>query len=186
MELPEDSEEGWSADPVPGALSFDPVTDDSKIQGESDNPVWFSEDKTGRSNESTNEATMPLSDEETALPDSLSSEPQRSDSKRSEDDTDAAGSANTSEDDWDVAGLDDDWQSLAAILGSNDRQMLRAVLLHASDAERMSIAGATGELPETVIDRINEAAMETIGDLLIDAGEVLEEYVPILERLYER
>lgn len=145
MELPEDAEEGWSADPVPGALSFDPVAEGPNSEGEADESV--------RSSEAA---------------------------------TDTAASASIGEDGWDVAGLDDDWQSLAALLGPADRQMLRAVLLRSGDAERMGIARAAGELPETVIDRINEAAMETIGDLLIDAGEVLEEYIPILEGLYER
>ncbi|MCQ4087514.1 TerB N-terminal domain-containing protein [Saccharibacillus sp. JS10] len=89
-----------------------------------------------------------------------------------------------SENDWELAQLDDDWQAFATLLNPIDRQMIQAVLRKQDEAERMKIAGAAGELPETVIDRINEAAMETIGDLLIDAGEVLEEYLPILEQLY--
>jgi len=174
MELPEDSEEGWSADAVPGAISFDPGADGSKTEGKASDPVRSSEEGQDHPNAGTPASDVPFS------------EPQASDRKRPEADANPAESASASEGDWDAAGLDDDWKSLAALLASTDRQMLRAVLLHSSDAERMGIAGAAGELPETVIDRINEAAMETIGDLLIDAGEVLEEYVPILEGLYER
>ncbi len=173
MELPEDSEEGWSADSIPGALSFDSVADGSNIEKQS-----------GRSNEREDDVTVPLSNKETPNLDVPFSELQASDRNSPEAAPVPDASTSIGEDDWNVAGLDDDWQSLVALLGPIDRQMLRAVLLHSSDAERMGIAGATGELPETIIDRINEAAMETIGDLLIDAGEVLEEYVPILEGLY--
>ncbi|OWA35350.1 hypothetical protein B9G55_11915 [Saccharibacillus sp. O16] len=91
-------------------------------------------------------------------------------------------SASVHQDEWDTSELDEDWQELVSRLGTAERSMIRAVLLGLSDAERMNIAGAVGELQETMIDRINEAAMETIGDLLIDSGEVLEEYVPELER----
>ncbi|MEJ8302847.1 TerB N-terminal domain-containing protein [Saccharibacillus sacchari] len=173
MELPEDSEEGWSADSIPGALSFDSVADGSN-----------NEKQSGRSNEREDDVTVPLLSKKMPNPDVPFSELQASDRNSPEAAPVPDASASIGEEDWDIASLADDWRSLAALLGSADRQMLRAVLLHSSDAERMSIAGAAGELPETVIDRINEAAMETIGDLLIDAGEVLEEYVPILERLY--
>ncbi|WP_037285239.1 TerB N-terminal domain-containing protein [Saccharibacillus sacchari] len=186
MELPEDAEEGWSVDAVPGALSFDPVAGGSKIEGKASDPVRSSEAGQDHSNAWENDPAIQLSNAGTPASDVPFSEPQPSDRESLEADTNLVEPSSVSEDDWDAEALDEDWQSLAALLTSADRQMLRAVLLHASDAERMSIAGATGELPETVIDRINEAAMETIGDLLIDAGEVLEEYVPILERLYER
>ncbi|MDO3411283.1 TerB N-terminal domain-containing protein [Saccharibacillus sp. CPCC 101409] len=95
----------------------------------------------------------------------------------------AASAGEAAADGWDVSGLDDEWRSFAALLGPAERGMIRAVLLGLSDAERMLIAGASGELPETLVDRINEAAMDAIGDLLIDGGEVLEEYIPMLEGL---
>ncbi len=160
LELPEDAGEGWSGEAVPGALSFEPEEyaargSSREEAAEAAGPALHSLDAAHTRAESEAEAAEPVS---------------------------AAGAA-PAEDGWDVSKLDADWQAFAAMLGPAERDMIRAVLLDLGDAERMAIAGLSGELPETMIDRINEAAMEAIGDLLIDAGEVLDEYLPNLDGL---
>ncbi|MWJ31870.1 MULTISPECIES: TerB N-terminal domain-containing protein [Saccharibacillus] len=166
LELPEDAGEGWSGEAVPGALSFEPEKyagrenpreDAAEASGPAPHPTDAAHTRAGANAESEAEAAEPVS---------------------------AAGAAPAPvEDGWDVSALDADWQAFAAMLGPAERDMIRAVLLDLGDAERMAIAGLSGELPETMIDRINEAAMEAIGDLLIDAGEVLDEYLPNLDGL---
>lgn len=164
LELPEDTGEGWSGEEVPGALSFEPEKyaergstreDAAEASGPAPHPPDAADTRAEANAESEAEAAEPVS---------------------------AAGEA-PAEDGWDVSKLDADWQAFAAMLGPAERDMIRAVLLDLGDAERMVIAGLSGELPETMIDRINEAAMEAIGDLLIDAGEVLDEYLPNLDGL---
>lgn len=50
-----------------------------------------------------------------------------------------------------------------------------------SELER--IAEKHGSMPALLIDEINQAAMETIGDLMIDGDDVAEEYSGYLEAL---
>ncbi|WP_172253482.1 TerB N-terminal domain-containing protein [Saccharibacillus deserti] len=173
LELPEDSGYGWAGETVPGALSFEP--EDSPAAGTSKAAAQ----EAGYA--SVSEAAAPRRTDEAGCgktPDRSAAVPEAAAPGGDSPQADAAAS-----DGWDVSALGSDWQDLAARLGPAERAMIRAVLLGSSDAQRMAIAGASGELPETMIDRINEAAMEAIGDLLIDGGEVLEEYTENLAGL---
>ncbi|GGO00414.1 TerB N-terminal domain-containing protein [Saccharibacillus kuerlensis] len=179
LELPEDVEESWSGEPVPGALSFDPAAEPGGANGGGDrHPRAEAEETSSRQAEGD---LLSCAEGQTEEVDSGSQAEGRN---RAEESAPTVPAADTVEEaDWDVSELDEDWQAFAAAIGSAERDMVRAVLLGLSETNKMSIAGASGELPETMIDRINEAAMETIGDLLIDGGEVLEEYIPYLEGL---
>ncbi|WP_179218637.1 TerB N-terminal domain-containing protein [Saccharibacillus sp. O23] len=161
MELPPDPEDGWPGEIVPGALSFEPEAADGSREAElrRDDAVASSNGTESKQHQSASSETA-----ETAETSVLET------------------SAAPAGDEWDTSELDEDWRELVRRLGPADRGMIRAVLLRSSGAEQMRIAASIGELPETMIDRINEIAMETIGDLLIDGGEVLDEYVPELER----
>ncbi|NGZ77951.1 TerB N-terminal domain-containing protein [Saccharibacillus alkalitolerans] len=209
LELPEDGGGMWPAEPVPGALSFDPEEAPAK-PAEMPKALRSKERADDGAGERAAAAGSPGSKELRGADDESSPFPDGSaegtngaafgeagTSGAPDDGLRVAGAPSSPPDagvpsslpdagGWDVSALDGDWQAFAALLGPAERDMVRAVLLGSGDAERMGIAGASGELPETMIDRINEAAMETIGDLLIDGGEVLEEYVPNLEGLRGR
>ena len=81
-----------------------------------------------------------------------------------------------------AAGLDEDWTALAESLQPVHLQVLQ-VLLRDSGAEALfQLAGEHGSMPELLIEEINTAAMETIGDLVIDEEAIVEEYMNIVEQ----
>ncbi|WP_172195676.1 TerB N-terminal domain-containing protein [Saccharibacillus qingshengii] len=179
LELPEESGYGWAGETVPGALSFEP--EESRAAGtskeaapEADSAALSEAAAPPRTDEA---GCGEASDRSAAAPEAAAPP------SGAEPHSDSLPADSAASDGWDVSALDSDWQDLAARLGPAERAMIRAVLLGSNEAQRMAIAGASGELPETMIDRINEAAMEAIGDLLIDGGEVLEEYLENLAGL---
>lgn len=221
MEIPQEPEDGWPGETVPGALLFEPEVAETSREAEirqgddvsSSNGTEAKQEQAASSRaeseaertaaksaeEATRSGPMPSStgfEDGRALAWSLGAVGENDDSgqtldgtKGSIDPNDSASAASSPKlptasagDDWDTSELDEDWRELVRQLGPADRGMIRAVLLGSSGAEQMKIAAAIGELPETMIDRINEIAMDTLGDLLIDGGEVLDEYVPELER----
>lgn len=68
-----------------------------------------------------------------------------------------------------------EWAALAAAMTDMQRRALTEWLLHGYDAFCRTVSAA-GSLPDLLIDELNELAMDTIGDLLIDGNEILEEY----------
>lgn len=70
----------------------------------------------------------------------------------------------------------EEWRSLLSQLTSTHRQMLLVMVEGGDAAVQFAIAEQAGSMPELLHDEINELAMETIGDLLIDGGLVPEEY----------
>lgn len=81
-----------------------------------------------------------------------------------------------------AAGLDEDWRALAESLQPVHLQVLQ-LLLRDSGAEALfQLAGEHGSMPELLIEEINTAAMETIGDLVIDEEAIVEEYMNIVEQ----
>lgn len=81
-----------------------------------------------------------------------------------------------------AAGLDEDWTALAESLQPVHLQVLQ-LLLRDSGAEALfQLAGEHGSMPELLIEEINTAAMETIGDLVIDEEAIVEEYMNIVEQ----
>lgn len=81
-----------------------------------------------------------------------------------------------------TAGWDEDWTALAERLQPVHLQVLQ-LLLRDSGAESLyQLAGEHGSMPELLIEDINNAAMETIGDLIIDEEAIVEEYMNIVEQ----
>lgn len=77
--------------------------------------------------------------------------------------------------------LDDEWQELAERLTETHFEVLFA-LKHGPDvAALQAAADRAGSMPELLIDEINEVAMETIGDLLVDGDAVACEYKAMLD-----
>lgn len=77
--------------------------------------------------------------------------------------------------------LDDEWQELAERLTETHLEVLFALRNGPDFAALQAAAERTGSMPELLIDEINEAAMETIGDLLVDGDAVAGEYRAMLD-----
>ena len=77
--------------------------------------------------------------------------------------------------------LPDGWREFAQSLTSSDVELLKAV----RDGSGEALCRSRNVMPETEYDRINALAMEHIGDVLIENGELLEDYIsdiqPILD-----
>lgn len=70
-------------------------------------------------------------------------------------------------------GLADGWREFAQSLSVEDIRLIRAVI----DGSADEFCRTRGIMPETGYDRINDAAMENIGDILIENGAVIEDYM---------
>ena len=70
-------------------------------------------------------------------------------------------------------GLADGWREFACQLSDDDIALLRALLSGGAE----EYCRSRGVMPETEYDRINSAAMEYTGDVLIENGEVIPDYV---------
>ncbi|MCM3698841.1 TerB N-terminal domain-containing protein [Paenibacillus macerans] len=84
---------------------------------------------------------------------------------------------------WDMPQLDEDWASFA---GQLDLAQLKALLALKSPAPASALAAvaeAYGSMPELILDEINQLAMETIGDLVVDGGQLVPEYMDFFAHL---
>lgn len=81
----------------------------------------------------------------------------------------------------DFSGLPDGWREFAQSLTNEDIALLKAL----RDGSAEALCRSRNVMPETEYDRINVLAMEHIGDVLIENGELLEDYLsdiqPILD-----
>ncbi|WP_054954787.1 TerB N-terminal domain-containing protein [Paenibacillus dakarensis] len=84
---------------------------------------------------------------------------------------------------WHTDQLDEEWRELASQLGPVHLEVLYALKSGANMAELHAVAEAAGSMPALLIDEINDAAMETIGDLLIDGETLVDEYRMMLDPL---
>ncbi len=77
--------------------------------------------------------------------------------------------------------LPDGWREFAQSLTNDDIALLKAL----RDKTAESLCRSRNVMPETEYDRINALAMENIGDVLIENGELLDDYLadiqPILD-----
>ncbi|MDQ0195036.1 TerB N-terminal domain-containing protein [Paenibacillus wynnii] len=75
------------------------------------------------------------------------------------------------------------WEKFAAVLSPLQREAI--LLLNEVEGwlPFQKLAVSSGTMPELLIDEINELAMDTLGDLLIDGEEISEEYAPMLQYL---
>ncbi|MFC7679151.1 TerB N-terminal domain-containing protein [Paenibacillus sp. GCM10028914] len=84
---------------------------------------------------------------------------------------------------WDTDALDEEWRELAALLKFEHLEVLYALKTGPDLAALHAAAERAGSMPALLIDEINEAAMETIGDLLIDGETIVDEYIMMLDPL---
>lgn len=79
------------------------------------------------------------------------------------------------------SGLPDGWREFAQALTDDDIALLKAL----NDGTAESLCRSRNVMPETEYDRINALAMENIGDVLIENGVLLDDYLadiqPILD-----
>lgn len=68
------------------------------------------------------------------------------------------------------------WGQVRQRLQPIHAQLLTLILQGASAAELVQVAAAHSTMLELLLDEINEIAMETLGDLLIDETDIVEEY----------
>ena len=70
--------------------------------------------------------------------------------------------------------LPKDWAELKAKLSSEHLKVLRALIEEDDPNDTVAeIAGESGTMPEVLIDLINEAALDTLGDIIIDTSSGL-------------
>lgn len=84
---------------------------------------------------------------------------------------------------WDTSNLDEEWSQFAKSLNSCQLEAICALRSSSPAAELVRVAEAYGTMPELIMDEINNCAMETIGDLVIDGDQIAEEYQDYFENL---
>jgi hypothetical protein len=85
----------------------------------------------------------------------------------------------------DASGLGEGWKAFFERLGPLQTEMLQAVLFGEPDDTLGRIADKASSMTEAMIDEINEAAMETVGDAVIWDGKPQEEYEDILRKVFD-
>lgn len=83
------------------------------------------------------------------------------------------------------AGVTPEWEELSAELLPLHRKVLLALAADNGPVQVDRIAAAAGTMAELLYDEINELAVNILGDLLIDGGELAEEWKPMLDLLNE-
>ncbi|UNK18695.1 TerB N-terminal domain-containing protein [Paenibacillus sp. N3/727] len=84
---------------------------------------------------------------------------------------------------WDTKNLDSEWRELAEQLTPAHLEALYALKVGSDLAMLQAAAERAGSMPALLIDEINDTAMETIGDLLIDGETLVDEYIAMLDQL---
>lgn len=112
-------------------------------------------------------------DEGTALPAPESKEPS----------VPAAGTSSGGAVVWNTDGLGEEWQELGERLTPLHLEVLHALKSGPNRQQLQRIAEQAGSMPALLLDEINEAAMDTVGDLLIDGESIADDYIEMLETL---
>lgn len=81
------------------------------------------------------------------------------------------------------ADLDEEWLQFSEMLSPQHVQAIHALLGVNPDTELMRVAGQYGTMPALLLDEINDVAMETIGDLLIDGDRIVSDYMNLFEHV---
>ncbi|MGG3280176.1 TerB N-terminal domain-containing protein [Paenibacillus solani] len=87
------------------------------------------------------------------------------------------------EQEWQWEVEDEEWQMLAERLSPLHLEVLHALKAGTNRSEMQRIAERAGSMPALLLDEINEAAMDTIGDLLIDGESIVDDYIEMLDTL---
>lgn len=82
---------------------------------------------------------------------------------------------------WEVE--DEEWQEFAERLNPIHLEVLHTLKAGPNRSGLQQIADKAGSMPALLLDEINEAAMDTIGDLLIDGETIADDYIDMLETL---
>ncbi|MFB5760671.1 tellurite resistance TerB C-terminal domain-containing protein [Paenibacillus medicaginis] len=78
----------------------------------------------------------------------------------------------------------EEWQEIKAGLQPVHLQVLSLLLSGGPVVKELaSLAAQHGSMPELLIDEINDAAMETIGDLLIEDFTVMDEHIDLVREI---
>ncbi|MBU5351378.1 TerB N-terminal domain-containing protein [Paenibacillus barcinonensis] len=81
------------------------------------------------------------------------------------------------------ASLQQEWHDFAGQLEPRHVKAVQVLLGDHVDAELMRLANETGTMPALLLDEINDIAMETIGDLLIDGDRIAPDYMDVFEHV---
>ena len=79
------------------------------------------------------------------------------------------------------------WQRLLRSLNKTEQEALKLILNGSAGNELLSFDQNYGIMPEVLVDSLNEKALETVGDNIIelsDTVKVFEEYQEELERVF--
>lgn len=81
------------------------------------------------------------------------------------------------------ADLDEEWLQFSEMLSSQHVQAIYALLGVNPDTDLMRVAEQYGTMPALLLDEMNDMAMETIGDLLIDGDRIVSDYIDVFEHV---
>ncbi|GAS81437.1 TerB N-terminal domain-containing protein [Paenibacillus amylolyticus] len=81
------------------------------------------------------------------------------------------------------ADLDEEWLLFAKELSPQQVQTIHVLLGDNPDTELMRLAEQYGTMPTLLLDELNDVAMETIGDLLIDGDRIVPYYIEVFEHV---
>ncbi|SEA40961.1 TerB-C domain-containing protein [Paenibacillus sp. 276b] len=81
------------------------------------------------------------------------------------------------------ADLDEEWIQFSEMLSQQHVQAIHALLGVNPDTELMRVAEQYGTMPTLLLDEINDMAMETIGDLLIEGDRMVSDYINVFEHV---
>lgn len=84
---------------------------------------------------------------------------------------------------WNLEELDEEWRDFAASLQHTHLEILLALKNSHGAQALQAAASRAGSMPAVLIEEINEAAMEHIGDLIIDEDRIVEDYMSMLDKL---
>ncbi|MGC5771857.1 TerB N-terminal domain-containing protein [Paenibacillus pabuli] len=86
---------------------------------------------------------------------------------------------------WEAASsdLDEEWVHFSGMLSPQHVQAIHALLGGNPDAELMRVAERHGTMPALLLDEINDLAMESIGDLLVEDDRLVSEYMNVFEQV---
>ncbi|KGP78235.1 MULTISPECIES: TerB N-terminal domain-containing protein [unclassified Paenibacillus] len=81
------------------------------------------------------------------------------------------------------ANLDEEWKVFSEQLSPRHVRTIHALLGDNPDTELMQVAEQYGTMPALLLDEINDIAMETIGDLLIEGDRMVSDYMNVFEHV---
>lgn len=81
------------------------------------------------------------------------------------------------------ANLDEEWKFFSKQLSPRHVRTIHALLGDNPDTELMQVAEQYGTMPALLLDEINDIAMETIGDLLIEGDRMVSDYMNVFEHV---